>query len=553
MATTPAVPHGARTACTLPSSSMRSRSAGLMYTRADPATCQQAAGLRTDLSSWRKGHVGAISGHYLPLVRCTGPSCLEEPSGLQTTASEIFGSPRAPLRGRPRVDPASQPDCAGARSGMTVRQQNHHYSSDAGPCRAPSRHFELQRKARGSSCPPRTDPITFRHLDNSDEPVRSLRRVGYGSPCAVGTWSLAASAAVSPLGCALLPEPEVRKALRLGVRVHTSPRGELRCHVAGGEDLLPAGTRRFLPCEHPPSPVSRRHNDLRSLSGFERAAQDQAAAAAGMLGTTPLLRRRPNPQLQESAELRLCLRPDAADMQRSRRHSAGSSGASWAGAMAGSDGVAKAGVAGPASMASSACDGEHAGDPGSEVVASTPTQTRGTRSRWDLRGEAVPAAGTDLRLPERESEAYTPEDERHGGGSVAEGNGGGEGLRESWGSTFAAGPGSSGRARPLRLFRDPLRGNGFPGAESIEHISSFAVTGESRGETAIPAVLLNGSPSSDFELHTSKPANSQVPQTPLQRSEAVPVPDPCVGGDVRVQDRLAGGGVSSRFSMVCSR
>lgn len=225
-----------------------------------------------------------------------------EPSPV-STAGEIglaFATSRSPLHLRERLNPASTTSWAGVRPSITAPTQNH-ISSSSGPRRAPPFHFELQRKARGHSCPPRTDPITFRHLEREMQseslPGRTLRRQAstasrLDSSNAVGSWSLR-SCNSPPLSQVLVWS--------------TSENG-----FHGGRDdmngLPVSGVRKCPPYEMPGSPVLQRQHALR-LPWFARPEVPDDCRSSPA--------RRENPQLRESRDLRECLQPEKASASQS--------------------------------------------------------------------------------------------------------------------------------------------------------------------------------------------------------------------------------------------
>lgn len=149
-----------------------------------------------------------------------------------------------------RLDPASMRAFAGARSVLTARQQNHCMQGEGSPRRAPAMAFGMPRKRIGSCSPPRRDPITFRHLAGM-EPAQasSTRHVG------------SASHAWSPTSSLTLSKDELQ-AMRFEKVYGRSP----HCHVCGSEDLLPAGTKKYVKSDAPPSAGYVHQNDQRAFS-----------------------------------------------------------------------------------------------------------------------------------------------------------------------------------------------------------------------------------------------------------------------------------------------
>lgn len=186
-----------------------------------------------------------------------------------------------------RIDPAEVASPAGSPSCRTAILQNHATDSQGTPCRA--RAYEcytpgLRRSAsEGAGARSlRTDPITF-SLDHDHIAVvhRTFRRGGYNFAAASSRWSLAtaadaeAAAAGTPRA-PLTASPAEIQAFQLSKRAHTSSCGGTWLHVAGGEDLLPAGTRHCLPCEEPPSPQTIHLNSKKTLLPHERRAAELA-------------------------------------------------------------------------------------------------------------------------------------------------------------------------------------------------------------------------------------------------------------------------------------
>lgn len=204
-----------------------------------------------------------------------------------------MNTPRRSLKQRLRVDPAEVASPAGSPSCRTVILQNHATDSQGTPCRAYANQYYTPGLRRSASEGAgahrlRTDPITF-SLDLDDVTVvrRTFRRGGYNFAAASSRWSLAtaaeteaaaASASYTPRA-PLTASPAETQALKLNKRVHTSPCGGTWLHIAGGEDLLPAGTRNWLPCEEPPSPQTIHLNSKKALFPHERQAAELAEIA----------------------------------------------------------------------------------------------------------------------------------------------------------------------------------------------------------------------------------------------------------------------------------
>eukprot|EP00930_Biecheleria_cincta_P004530 TRINITY_DN105442_c0_g1_i1.p1 TRINITY_DN105442_c0_g1~~TRINITY_DN105442_c0_g1_i1.p1 ORF type:complete len:460 (+),score=64.61 TRINITY_DN105442_c0_g1_i1:65-1444(+) len=268
------------------------------------ASCRGAAGLTSDAAAWHRYRLttGAmVCGHSLSQPQLqVGPTSSRR-AELTRCSSESL-TPRMPLWNRPRLDPALHQSPAGSRSSVFPRQQNHFSSSD-GPVRAPARHFGLDgRSRRPTSCPPysaRTDPITHHSTSEATlaaarETSRSMRRMGYTSPAAASTWSLAAAAEAEARATAAgdaaagpdnathrsLPRAASADHVKFSSRVLVSPRGDTMYHVAGAEDMLPAATKSHLPCDEPPSAGLSRVNDRRALPLYERMASMRNAAIA---------------------------------------------------------------------------------------------------------------------------------------------------------------------------------------------------------------------------------------------------------------------------------
>mmetsp|Transcript_71295 Transcript_71295/g.125990 ORF Transcript_71295/g.125990 Transcript_71295/m.125990 type:complete len:390 (+) Transcript_71295:50-1219(+) len=325
-------------------------------TRCDPASVEVAAGqasvraTRTRLSSG-----SAVCGHSLSQPQLsTSPSILD--LSRTTTAphwdfSRASETPRTSLYNKQRLDPSKLDLPAGSRSSRSAVQQNHFSSgSDSKPCRAPLRHFEPERRLKSSSSlppPMRTDPISFSHLGSGAGALdRSVQRLGYHEPCATSTWSVAAKAPEPSLSRtavidAVGTEASLRRsqsADRLFLprkaisRVCSSPRGGAHCHVAGAEDLLPGGTRKFAAWEEPPDSQTVRMNDRKALPLYERMACNVQGAApspriepesprvadclsvwspgAGSLSATPRSSGY-NLSLHSSKDMQHCMKPEA--------------------------------------------------------------------------------------------------------------------------------------------------------------------------------------------------------------------------------------------------
>jgi len=152
-----------------------------------------------------------------------------------------------------RIDPGSVKEFAGARSDQTPELQNH-ATSELGPCRANPTHHRVKYRGRGESCPPfLTDPINHFNLQGSDSPHRSLRRVGYAN---VSRWRLCPNEAEQFVA----PSLELPLSSRQN-RVRGAHDARVACHITGAEDLLPAGTRRHVGADAPPSTTYVRFNN----------------------------------------------------------------------------------------------------------------------------------------------------------------------------------------------------------------------------------------------------------------------------------------------------
>eukprot|EP00930_Biecheleria_cincta_P056685 TRINITY_DN42759_c0_g1_i1.p1 TRINITY_DN42759_c0_g1~~TRINITY_DN42759_c0_g1_i1.p1 ORF type:complete len:226 (+),score=22.50 TRINITY_DN42759_c0_g1_i1:107-784(+) len=177
------------------------------------------------------------------------------PTSREGSLSDAPSSPR--LKGA-RLDLASMRASAGARSGLTVRQQNHFMQGDGSPRRAPAMAFGMPRKRIGSCSPPRGDPITFRHLAGM-EPAQAhlIRHAG------------SASRAWSPASTMTLSQDELQ-AIRLAKTYISHP----HCRVCGGEDLLSAGTKKYVKSDAPPSAGYVYQNDQRAFTAWQLSKRE---------------------------------------------------------------------------------------------------------------------------------------------------------------------------------------------------------------------------------------------------------------------------------------
>lgn len=188
-----------------------------------------------------------------PLLLTMPPQCFRE-------------SPRTRSPRDPATLGAAAGGAAGAQSSVAPRLTNHWSAGIQGICRPPPTHFDLPRKARGESCPPpKTDPIAFSHMSGLGAmSPRAVRRIGYESPSARGTWKLASSAANGENPNAPVEDDGLYKQLVTRVARHRKPE-----HMAGSEDLLPAARQRFVKSDAPASKACARQNDQRHLMTFE--------------------------------------------------------------------------------------------------------------------------------------------------------------------------------------------------------------------------------------------------------------------------------------------
>lgn len=118
-----------------------------------------------------------------------------------------------------------------------------------------------------------TDPIThFRHA-GLDKPVlyHKARKANLTTRCAAQTWTYSRDPAL----LAELENEHSRAAL--SQKMCIEPSGMLRYRIAGGEDLLPGGTRKHVKCDLPVPPGTLAANDKLRLAYCVREASRERA------------------------------------------------------------------------------------------------------------------------------------------------------------------------------------------------------------------------------------------------------------------------------------
>jgi len=108
-----------------------------------------------------------------------------------------------------------------------------------------------------------TDPIThFRH-EGLDVPqlYHKQKRANHTTRCAAQTWTYSRDPALH----AALENEHSRAAISQKMCIEPSG-GILRYRIAGGEDLLPGGTKQFVKCDPPVHPSTIAANDKKKLA-----------------------------------------------------------------------------------------------------------------------------------------------------------------------------------------------------------------------------------------------------------------------------------------------
>lgn len=195
----------------------------------------------------------------------------------------------------------SKQHAAGIEASKTVQYNNHWMDTDwkagktepAKPGRAPAWVYALQTKKRLE--PPvaeNGDPVKHEHIRPRSWIPRSMRRMGYEHGASRQTWNLQNSQKnTGPLKGSLSRE-EMKE---LGSKVHISSLNEIIYNIGGAEDLMPAATNNFVKADLPASRQQQYENNCRNLALFEQDRSRNHYSAGG------------NPQLQESADMYLCM------------------------------------------------------------------------------------------------------------------------------------------------------------------------------------------------------------------------------------------------------
>lgn len=192
---------------------------------------------------------------------------------------QAMGAAKERLDG-PRRDPATHAKAAGARSEKLTLLLNHDHESDwkdmksgdKAPRRAQGFILDVPKKGKAICTPVGCQNPLLQPGVSPKE--RYHRRIGYEHGTARQTWTWNECKEVP-----WTPDQSLMNMKRAGdgksaepgcVKVHTSSKGEKKYNVCGVEDMLPAGTCRFIKSDAPPTSRHIYENDRRELQGFER-------------------------------------------------------------------------------------------------------------------------------------------------------------------------------------------------------------------------------------------------------------------------------------------